>query len=310
MAGSMWLINKVQPNGLRLYQESRMKSNAFYVSLLAMLLVASSCSLFKKSSDDDLLAIAYDKYLYRSELEGLTPEGMPRNDSLEITKQYIDNWVRQQTLLHHAEGNLEAKQKDFNKQLEAYRNSLIIYAYESELIRQKLDTAVGDAEIREFYESTPSNFLLHENIVKISYLKIPVKDKAGPAAKKARQLLGSKNPDDQIDLLKLCDKSMITCRLDDGNWIPFNELIKEFSLNVSDQEGFLANRTFVETSDSLFVYLIKFVEFKTRENTAPVEMVKDKIKNLILNRRKSLLLDSMQTEIFEEALKNKRIEIL
>ena len=287
-----------------------MKSNAFYFPLLAMLFAASSCSLLHKKTDDDILAIAYDKYLYRSELVGLTPAGMSTNDSLEITKQYIDNWVRQQSLLHHAVRNLEEDQKDFNKQLEAYRNSLTIYAYESELIRQKLDTTVNDAEILEFYESNPSNFLLHENIIRFSYVKIPEKDKTGTSAKKAKQLLLSRKEDDVTELQELCKNSMITCRVDDGNWIPFNEFLIEFSLSINDQEGFLANKTFLEANDSLFVYLIKIVEYKTRENTAPVELVNDKIKNLILNRRKSMLLNNMQNEIFEEALKNKRIEIL
>lgn len=287
-----------------------MKSNAFYFSLLTMLFVASSCSLLQNKDEDDILAVAYDKYLYRSELAGLTPVGMDRNDSLETTKQYIDNWVRQQALLHHAETNLETDQKDFNKQLEAYRNSLIVYAFESELIRQKLDTVVGDTEIQEYYESNPSSFLLHENIVRFNYVKIPEKDKSGVTAKKARQLLLSKKTDDQEDLLELCGRSMIRCQLDDGEWTSFNEVIKDFSLNINDQEGFLNNKSFIETNDSLFIYLIKFVEYKTRENTAPVELVKDKIKNLILNRRKSLLLQNMQTEVFNEALRNKRIEIL
>lgn len=287
-----------------------MRLNAFYFYVLVMLVAASSCSWLKNRKDDDILAIAYDKYLYRSELSGLTPAGITVNDSLEITKQYIDNWVREQALLNHAEKNLEAGQKDFNKQLEAYRNSLIVYAYESELIRQKLDTVVNDSEILEFYEANPASFLLPENIIRFRYVKIPEKDKAGVDAKKARQLLLSRKQEDQENLLDLCDKSMISCRLDDGNWIPFNEFINEFSLDINDQEAFLANRTSLEANDSLYVYLIRIVEYKTRENAAPIEMVKDKIKNLILNRRKSLLLKNMQTEVFDEALRNKKIEIL
>lgn len=287
-----------------------MRSNAIYFYMFAVLIAASSCSWLQNKKNDDILAVAYDKYLYRSELQGLTPVGISLNDSLEITKQFIENWVRQQALLYHAETNLGANQKDFNKQLEAYRNSLIVYAYESELIRQKLDTVVNDSEIQEFYDDNPASFLLHENIVRISYVKLSEKEKAGPTAKKAKQLLLSKSKDDQEKLLELCDKSMITCRVNDENWIPFNDFINEFSLNISDQEDFLANKTYLETSDSLFVYMIRIVEYKTRENTAPVDLAKDKIKNLILNRRKSLLIKNMQSEVFDEALRNKKIEIL
>jgi hypothetical protein len=287
-----------------------MKPGAFIFLCLAMLFAVSSCKyLGKKKTDDDLLAIAYDAYLYRGDMDGLVPKGLPATDSIEIAKQYIDNWIRQQVLLNHAEGNLEDDQKDFSKQLETYRNSLIVYAYESELIRQKLDTVVNEREIQDFYEANVSNFQLHENIVKVSYVKIPDKEKESQTAKKVRKLLLSEHSDAQVDLMELCDKSMFACRADDGNWIPFTDFIKELSLNITDQEEFLQHKTFMEKNDSLFTYLIRIVDYKTRENTAPVSMVKDKVKNLILNRRKSALIKRMQVEIFEEALKNKKIEI-
>ncbi len=288
-----------------------MKPGAFLLLLLAMLFAVSSCNLIRKEKpDDDLLAIVFDDYLYRGDLDGLIPKGLPATDSIEIAKQYIDNWIRQQVLLNHAEGNLEDNQKDFSKQLETYRNSLIVYAYESELIRQKLDTVVSEVEVQEFYDANLSNFQLHENIIRVSYVKIPDKDKSGPTAKKARQLLLSKDADALVNLMELCDKSMFTCRPDDENWIPFSDFIKEISLKITDQEEFLQNKTFVEKNDSLFTYLIRIVDYKTRENTAPATMVKDKVKNLILNRRKSALIKRMQDEIFEEAMKNKKIEIL
>jgi hypothetical protein len=287
-----------------------MKPGAFIFLCLAMLFAVSSCKyLGKKKTDDDLLAIAYDAYLYRGDMDGLVPKGLPATDSIEIAKQYIDNWIRQQVLLNHAEGNLEDDQKDFSKQLETYRNSLIVYAYESELIRQKLDTVVNEREIQDFYEANVSNFQLHENIVKVSYVKIPDKEMESQTAQKVRKLLLSEHSDAQVDLMELCDKSMFACRADDGNWIPFTDFIKELSLNITDQEEFLQHKTFMEKNDSLFTYLIRIVDYKTRENTAPVSMVKDKVKNLILNRRKSALIKRMQVEIFEEAMKNKKIEI-
>lgn len=288
-----------------------MKPWAFLFLLITMLFAVSSCKLIRKEkTDDDLLAIAYDAYLYRGELEGMIPKGLQATDSIEIAKQYIDNWIRQQVLLNHAEGNLEDDQKDFSKQLETYRNSLVVYAYESELIRQKLDTTVSEVEIQEFYDANLLNFQLHENIVRVSYVKIPDKDKTGPMAKKARQLLLSKDADAQVDLMELCDKSMFTCRPDDGNWVSFSDFIKEISLKITDQEDFLQNKTFLEKNDSLYTYFIRIIDYKTRENTAPATMVKDKVKNLILNRRKSALINRMQDEIFEEAMKNKKIEIL
>lgn len=287
-----------------------MKPTLNNILAIVMLLAVSSCSYLKKQAGDDILAIAGDKYLYRKELEGLIPKGIPATDSMEIARQFIDNWIRQEVLLKHAESNLEESRKDFAKQLEAYRNSLIIYEYESELIRQKLDTVVSETEIQEFYQANESNFQLPENIIKVSYVKIPTESKTKPSAKKARQLLVSKNPDDLIKLMELCDQSMFSCRIDDENWITFSDFIRELSLDINNQEDFLKNKTFFETNDSLFTYLIRINEYKTIESSAPESLVQDKIRNLILNKRKSELINRMQQQIFEEALKNKEFEIL
>ena len=287
-----------------------MKPTVNTIIALIMLLSVSSCSYLKKQPEDDILAIAGDKYLYRKEMEGVIPKGMPATDSMEIARQFIDNWIRQEVLLKHAESNLEQSRKDFTKQLELYRNSLIIYEYESELIRQKLDTVVSETEIQEFYQANESSFQLPENIIRVSYVKIPNDSKTKPSAKKARQLLVSKNPDDQVNLMELCDQSMFSCRIDDTNWITFSDFIRELSLDIINQEDFLKNKTFFETNDSLFTYLIRFNDYKTIESAAPASLVKDKIRNLILNKRKSELINRMQQQIFEEALKNKEFEIL
>lgn len=282
----------------------------FFLGIALLSIGFSSCALLSKKADDELLAVAFEKFLYRSELAGLIPQGIPATDSIEIARQYIDNWIRQQVLLNHAESNLRADQKDFSKQLETYRNSLIIYAYESELIRQKLDTVVSEKEIQEFYEANLSNFHLDENIVRVSYVKIPDSDKKSPQAIKARQLLSSNKPEDRINLIEFCDKSMFSCRVDDENWIPFRDFILELSLKIDDQENFLRSKSFFESSDSLFTYLIKITDFRTRDDISPVSMVKGKIRNLILNRRKSELINRMQEDIFDEAMKNKKVEIL
>ena len=107
----------------------------------------ASCRYFGKNKQEDAIARAFDKYLYRTDIQGVVPDGTAANDSVEIVRRYIDNWIRRQIILNQAEYNLNEEQKDFNDRLEAYRNSLIVYEYESELIRQKLDTLVSQQEI-------------------------------------------------------------------------------------------------------------------------------------------------------------------
>ena len=136
--------------------------------------VFSSCNLLpqKAKSKEKAIARVNDKYLYQEDLVDVVPAGTAANDSIEITAAYINNWVRQELLLKQAEDNLEESNRDFTDQIEQYRNSLIIYAYESELVNQKLDTVVPSSEIEEYYQENQSNFHLRENIVLASYVII------------------------------------------------------------------------------------------------------------------------------------------
>lgn len=274
-----------------------------------LVLSLTSCKYFSDNKHEQIVAECYGQYLYRSDLQGLVPEGTTANDSIAITKQFVDNWIRGQIMLQQAEKNLTEDQKDFKDQLESYRNSLIIYAYESELVRQKLDTIVTDEQIEEFYKSNQVNFQLRENIVRVNYVKIPTASAKPDLVKKATRLLKSSNSDDIDELAGLCQNSMLTCTLDEEKWISFDLLTREIPIKTDDQEAFLRGRTFYETRDSLFVYLVNFKEYKTKEGVSPLSFEIDNIRNLILNRRKIELMDRMQEEVFQEALKNKEFTI-
>jgi hypothetical protein len=279
------------------------------VIVLLVAVILASCSFLEKKKKGDAVAIAYDKYLYRSDLVGVVPPGTAPDDSVEIVRRFIDNWIRRQIILNQAEHNLTAEQKDFNSQLEAYRNSLIVYSYESELIRQKLDTVISQQEIQQFYDQNPQNFQLRENIVRVSYVKVPQASANLAPAKKAAQLLKSGKMLDIEKLDELCQSTMLVCRIDDENWISFNDLQLEIPLNIEDQINFLRNRPYYETSDSLYLYLIRFNDYKFKESTSPLSFETENIRNIIINQRKLELINHMEQEVFQKALENKDFQI-
>ena len=123
--------------------------HSFFFTLL---FISISCSYFRKSDKEgkDAIARAFEYYLYNEDLQGVVPKGASKQDSISIVKNFIDNWFRQKVVLHKAESNLDEEKKDVEKKLLEYRNSLVTYAYETELIKQKLDTVVSEDEILSF----------------------------------------------------------------------------------------------------------------------------------------------------------------
>ncbi len=285
----------------------------FRVLFLFILIIAVftniGCNKFDSVKRGQVIAVCYGQNLYHEDISEIVPPGTSANDSIAIIKQFINNWIMQQIMLHQAEKNLSVSQKDFKEQVESYRNSLVIYAYESELIQQKLDTVITMAQIEEFYNNNQNDFQLHEDIVRVRYVKIPEIGQKPDLVKKVTKLLKSEDEDDVEKLYELCEQSMLNCYLEDETWIRFDDLLNEIPIKTDDREAFLSNRKYYETKDSLYMYQVNFLESKTKEGVSPLSFEVKNIRNLLLNRRKIELMDRMQQDLFQEALKNKEFTI-
>ena len=142
---------------------------------LMLVLALVSCQNSGNGKNDQPVAAIYDKVLYQSDLQDILYDGISVNDSIVRTKAFIDNWIRRQLLIHQAENNLDKSELDCLKEIEDYRNSLIIYKYESLLISQNLDTVVSDEEI-EKYINDNALFDMNKDAVRSIILNIRKKN--------------------------------------------------------------------------------------------------------------------------------------
>jgi hypothetical protein len=270
------------------------------------LILFSACSTFYKKKTERALARVYDNYLYESDLKGIVAPGTAPKDSLLITQNYVESWIRQRLIIEQAQKNLSGEQMDFTSQLENYKNSLIIYAYENALVRQNLDTLITEEETQNYYDANQQNFLLKDNIVQIQYVKLPLKS---PISKQVKKLLSSDNQDDKNMLSELCEKNAADYFLDGENWLLFSDVLKQIPVKTYNQEDFLKNHRDLEYQDSMYVYLVRLRDFKIKESVSPLNFEKQRIREILLNKRKMELLGRMQTDLFASAQKKNVFEI-
>ncbi|MFL5763771.1 MAG: peptidyl-prolyl cis-trans isomerase [Bacteroidia bacterium] len=253
-----------------------------------------------------VVARADKEFLYLDDLADLVPSGTPSKDSAELTMKYIDNWVRESLVIQKAENNLAEDQKNVEKQLKDYRNSLITYSYEKELVKQKLDTIVSDADIEQYYNNNQGDFELKDNIIKVIYVKV---NKKAPGIDKLKKWYRSDNMKDREQLASYCHQFADNFYLDDSSWLLFDDLLKEIPIQAYNKELFLQNNRFVEVSDSLSDYFVNIKGFKTKNSLSPLAFEKENIKNIILNKRKLQLITKMKEDVYNDAANNKKIEI-
>ena len=273
---------------------------------LILPLLFLSCNNSSEKEKGRLLAKAQDHYLYASELKGLFPPGKSKADSIEISKNYIHEWINQKLIIIQAEQNLAKDQKDFTHELDEYRNSLLVYRYESKLIGEKLDTAVSEMEIEGYYNANKDNFELKDNIVKVLYVKLSKND---ANLSKIRPLIKSGGDLEIKKLEPICSSTAVNYYLDDKSWLLFNDLLKEIPIKTYDQEAYLQNHRYIEMDDENFTYLVLFKDFEIKEGVSPLSFEKENIRNILINKRKMLLIENLEKDAFQKAEKNKDFEI-
>lgn len=275
------------------------------IAFLALPLVLSAC----KSDvpvEDEIVAKVYDEYFLKDELAAKMPRNYNREDSAQIADQIVNNWVRQTAVFKFAEQHLTDEQKDFSQQLEDYRNSLVTYAYERELINQKLDTVVGDSEITTYYEENIENFKLRTYIVKLRFIKL---SPDAPKMKKVESWFTSDDVEDFDKLYDYCRKYAENFYFKDENWLYLEEFLREVPIDETDWNNFLKNTTYLKFESGDFLYLIRIYDYKLKDDRSPIALEIDGIKDLILNKRKVELINEMRQNVVTEAREKGNIEI-
>lgn len=259
-----------------------------------------------RSKKKNVVARVYDKYLYTTDIQGLVSKDATPQDSALIVKSYIDDWIKQNIILHLAEINLPEEQKNVERQLQEYRNSLITFAYEQELVRQRLDTTVTDEEIEKYYNENNRNFVLKSNIIKGIFVKAAKKT---PKVDKVKGWMRSSKEKDRQQLEDFCYQYALDYSLNESEWMQFDDLLKRVPIKTYDKEEFLRNNRFIEITDSVNVYYVSILGFQTSESNSPLNFVKETIRELIINKRKLMLIEEMQKSAFKQAQQNNEFEI-
>jgi hypothetical protein len=266
---------------------------------LTLLLFALSCTQLEPRNREKPLAEVFGKNLYPSDLTDIFPDKISAEDSLLILQNYVDKWVKKQLILQKAELNLTEEQKDVRLQIDEYRSSLLIYKYEQNLILQKLDTLISGEEIAQYYEENPSNFNLDRHIVKALFIKLPLD---APELWRVRQWYRSDREEDFKELESYCYQYGVKYDYFDDQWIPFTTISRALPNDIRNPDSYLRWNRYIEQQDSAFRYMVRLREYSLAGMVAPLPYVEQKIRSIILNKRKVQFVRDLENNIYKDAL--------
>jgi hypothetical protein len=269
-----------------------------YLFLILLSISFSGCKQQPDKTNEQPVARVFNSYLYSKDLIGVIPVGITGNDSISVVNDFIEKWVRNQLLLNKAELNLTDTEKNVEQQIENYRSSLLIYAYQQSYLQQKLDTIVNDNEIESYYSENQSNFVLGEPLMKGVFIKIP---SSAPDKHNLRQWYRAEDAESIKKLEGYCFKyAKVYDHFNEG-WVNLNEVLRMIPSDAAALEKSLQYRKYLEIKDNNYIYFLNVKEITAEGTVSPFELVKNDIHNIILNKRKVKLINELETSIYSDA---------
>ena len=272
-------------------------------SLLFILLIVTLSACIN-SADETIIASVNEHDLLLSEVLKEMP--IQTVDSSYFVQHYMNDWVKKQLMLYHAEINLSIDMQDYHKQIEEYRASLLIYAYQQQLINQNFDTTIAEASVTDYYNQYKEEFKLNKNIFKGRYIVV---EKSSPKLSKLSKWYKSDKEESILELEDYCQQFAKEFYLADSSWQYFSLINNKLPEFIQYEEYFLKNTRGVYFEDEQFLYYIYIKDYKIKGSISPLALEKDKIRNVLLNKNKIKYLKQLEDELYQNGLALKKIKI-
>ena len=269
--------------------------------IIAFLTFTVSCF---NSDNKQIIASVNEKDLLLSEVLKEMPKAT--EDSTFFIERYMNLWIRKQLMIYHSEINLSSDLLNYEAQIADYRSSLLIYAYQQELINQNFDTSITSNEISDYYNQYREEFKLVKNIFMGRYIVV---DKSAPKSKNLKKWYKSNKPDDIESLTDYCHQFAKEYYLSDSSWQYFSSINNKLPKFITEEEYFLENTKGVWFEDQQYRHYIYIKNYQIKGSISPLALEREKIRNILLNKNKIQYLKQLEDELYQNALALKKIKI-
>ena len=256
--------------------------------------------------NDEVVAEVGKDRLYRRDLDAVVPKGIAAEDSVRLAHQYINLWASDRVFVSIAEQQLSKAEKDVTKELEDYRTSLLKYRYEQLYVNERLDTAVSDDKVEEYYASHKESFKLDRPLVKARFLRIHTDS---PMLETIRKKMNSSDANDLIEADSLAFSSAIMFTTWKDEWQDVIVLAREMGIPYDSLLGSSKNG-WLRQDDTTGVTNIAYISgIMASGEYAPVEYMSERIKDIIVSTRKQALISSLEQDLLKDARENGKFVI-
>ena len=271
------------------------------VAILCLLLAV--CAACRRNADP-VVAQVYQYKLYASEVRQGMPVGLSQEDSLTLVRDFIDTWVKEKLVLHEAEKKLSPREKNFDKEMMDYRNSLLINRYYDKLWSQDtVANRVTDREISDFARSLDSRYTVDKEIVRVNYVKLPSNSSLVEPVKSL--LFDEHRRVEEKETLVAMLGDSIEYLLDDEAWLYLDDLQNEVAFEIDASAKGNARRIEKEVGDQKVLLVI--LDYRSQRSVNETKEERAAAGMLLMNQRRTDFINQYVQDLYDKALKDGKI---
>ena len=279
----------------------------FWITIFLLSAMVVSCDYFKAPKKPKAIARVGESYLFQDDIVDLVPKGTSKKDSIAIVKSYIDRWATQKLLFEAAQRNIgKDKVSKFNALIDQYKVDLYTKDYIESLVIRQIDTVVTEVQIEEYYAKNKQYFKNSSELVKLRYINLV---KENPKFAKIKSKFSSFTKKDRKELEQLAVQFK-SYAFNDSIWVDINQVYEKIPfINLENKQKYISSGMNFQYPDSTTVWLVKVNNVLPKDSPTPLEFLKPTIEQIIINNRKLELINTIEKEITNDAIKDNKYEI-
>lgn len=278
---------------------------------MALVWVFAGCQeLPRYFASDTTLAEVGKRELRVRDVESAVPAGITGEDSIAFVRVFVDRWVRKQLKLQEAEAIFSASEKDIDRQVEEYRQALLIRKLEQQVVDRNIDTLFTDADIAAYYAARKADFKLDRPLVKGMIVRSPEGHRQ--AAKIKTLMQPSATAAQERTLRDICEKNGFTISDFREQWVDFPEFLSYLpAVQSQNHSSMLASGAGVqEMRDSRSHYYFRIDTVRREGDPIPLERVRTTIRRILFNQRQGEVIRNHEEELLQRGREENKVRIL
>ena len=282
------------------------RTNRYLILLMALLLAACQ-ELPRYFAGSELLAEVGDKELTVEELRRSIPSGLSAADSSAYAHVFVDRGVRRQLKLQEAEQLFSSSVADIDRQVEEYRQSLLIRKLDQFYVDRLVDTTFTEEELAAYYNSNKGDFRLDRTIVKGCVVRVP---KSYRQRTRLKELMASTQESRQQDFRDICLKQEFVLSDYTDTWVDWADFLNHLPTFRSESYDALLQKSGIqEMNDRDAYYYFRIDKVSRVGDVVPFEQLRPTIRRILFNGRQQRVIREHEEQLYQTSMEEGTIRL-